>query len=326
MNKLSSDETISSQNEKTVQTPSLERLKDFLVGLTIGDALGSITENMTYTKIKFFFKNGGPFINPDYFSLGDDTQLVFSVVRALARSKTNSLEEFMEEFQFQVEHWLASINQYLSPDQASANGFRPWLRGKHWSQTGISNEVGTSLATRVLPLGWFFNSRPGRIKVYARALASASHNDPIALNGAQVLAFMVKFAYDKIPVNKWKTQLIYELDVNDKILNVIDKAEKYAELSKNYPDDHSMLMLLGKGSKITDIIGLTWFIMKKYHDSYWSAVQRAVRFQGRSDTLATIIGGLQGLRLGLKEISKEQIELVYNSANISNILLEFEEI
>jgi len=324
VNTLSSDDSLS-QNEESVQIPSLEKLRNFLVGVTIGDALGSITEHLTYSKIQQLFRYGGPELSPEFFIIGDDTQLIFSVVRALARNKTNSLEEFMEEFQFQVEHWLAGINQYLAPDQASANGFRPWLQGKHWSQTGVTIEVGSSLASRVLPIGWFYNSRPGRIKVYARALASASHNDPIALNGAQVIAFMSKFAYDNLPVEEWKKQLLYELDVSPKIIKIIEKAEKYSKLSKNYPDDHSLMFSLGRGSRITEIIGLVWFIMQKYYDSFWSAVYRAVRFQGRSDTLATIVGGLQGLRIGLNEVPNDKISFVIEITNLEHIILEFEE-
>ncbi len=319
---------LSPDNSDSKVAPSLpypleEGLKEFLIGAALGDTVGSLTEHMSYPEIlrripSFNIKQIVSETLP-----GDDTQLLIAILLSLARSGNQSLEEFMSDLRFQIEQWLVASSETRLPDPASLIGFKAWLEGGHWSQTGASMPVGSSLGVRVLPLGWYFKEHTGRIKVYSRAISSITHQDLRSLQAAQILGLFTKFSANKIHPSEWKTRLLYEIDIDPALLRVLEKAERLASLASGLEDDHSLLSVLGRGNSIMEILGLTHFIMLRYDHSFLESIKRASRFFGKSDTLACIVGALQGLRLGLSEIDPNIVELLMERLSFHALQEEF---
>ncbi len=303
--------------------PPREGLREFLIGAALGDTLGSITEHMSYPEIqrKIPHFNIKQVIQDSTF--GDDTHLLLAILLSLARSGNQSLEEFMSDLRFQIEQWLVASSETRLPDPASLIGFKAWLEGGHWSQTGATIPVGSSLGVRVIPIGWYFKDHTGRIKVYSRAISSITHQDSRSLQAAQILGLFTKFSANKIHPSEWPTKLSYEIDIDPFLLQIIEKAERLASLSSGLRDDHSLLSILGRGNGITEILGLTYFILLRYDHSLLASINRASRFHGKSDTLACVVGALQGLRLGIGELDTSVVEILTSRLGFHTLLEEF---
>ena len=247
MTQLSPDHT-DSKVAPSLSLPPQEGLREFLIGAALGDSLGSLTEHMSYPEIQRRIPSFDIKQVIRESPIGDDTQLLMAILLSLARSGTQSLEEFMSDLRFQIEQWLVTSSETRLPDPASLIGFKAWLEGGHWSQTGANMPIGSSLGVRVIPIGWYFQKHTGRIKVYSRAISSITHQNPYSLQAAQVLGLFTKFSANKIHPSEWPTKLSYEIDVDPFLIRIIKKAERLASLANGLREDHSLLSVLGRGN------------------------------------------------------------------------------
>jgi ADP-ribosylglycohydrolase len=278
-----------------------ERLAhDSLVGLSIGDALGSRWEGEAFDRLRLSDDLAPPGTLARWT---DDTQMALCVFEALAADGTIDPDRLAHRFALRYEPWRGYGR--------GMHALLPSLRdGGDWrvlaERLFPGGSYGNGSAMRVAPLGAYFQDAPAeRVVQEAERSAVVTHAHPEARAGAVAVALAAWLAArsrgdDPPPPGELWTAVAARLDPS---LHVARGLHAAAALPPETPL-HDAVFRLGNGSHVTcaDTVPLAlWIAFSHLHD-FPLAIRHAVAAGGDADTIAAIVGGIVAGREGVERI------------------------
>jgi ADP-ribosylglycohydrolase len=158
-----------------------DRARGMMLGLAIGDALGSPVEFTDLDKIKKTYGARGirDYIR-DTGMFTDDTQMSMSVAEALIEAGRLPLEGLMEAVARRFIEWYESPDNFRSPGVSTKLACRRLLEGIPWRLAGDKGSKGCGSVMRTAPVGFYYRDDMARLREAAHNIGLATHWQPTA--------------------------------------------------------------------------------------------------------------------------------------------------
>jgi ADP-ribosylglycohydrolase len=316
-----------------------ERVAGGVVGLAIGDALGYPHEFRTVTQVQ---KEIGPdgitdfvalkdkrfsrpiILGPDHppGTYTDDTQMSLAVAEALIARGHDGTDALMDDMSARFVTWYFSEDNNRSPGAATGSACEKLKAGGHWRESGTENSKGAGANMRVVPVGLFF-AHLDDVERVARMQAIITHVHPASTAAAAGTAIAAAMFLRGASVDAVRAELEVRIrgedSALDRVLGRLPRAlarparEVLVDIEKGGP------LALGESWVAEEALAGALYCVAKEPTSFERAVLLAVNTDGDSDTIATLVGGFMGARLGLQGIPERWRRGVENSAMLHEL-------
>lgn len=278
-----------------------------LIGLAIGDALGSATEGMSPSEIKAEYGKIDNFVSEDV-SGTDDTEYAILTAKILIENdgKLN--------YQKVANGWL----QYLGKEKDFRRGGTSEIEAIRNLQSGIkppkSGSIGSATwsdgaAMRIAPIGVYCAGNPKKAAKLAEIDASVSHTKD-GIYCAQALASSISQAFvsDNVEriINMGLDYLPKDSDSHRLIQKILRAAQKY-----NNPISaiNGLYKLKTKCPWYApEALGYAYAMFKLGKGNFKDSVLGAVNLGRDADTIAAMTGALCGAMNGIGDVPKKWVE------------------
>lgn len=282
-----------------------DRFCGCLLGLAVGDAIGSPLEGMSADMIFQFFGTAHDLMSaPEdrFLHYTDDTQMMVGVAQTLLEHGRIVEDALCRRFAANLQPHRGYGGGTLAILQALAAGSR-W---RHLAESLFpGGSFGNGAAMRVAPIGLYFRDDLDRVWAEARLSALPTHLHPLGIEGAQLLATAVALAsrYDRFEPGPFYDELIRRA-TTDEFRRLLSTA---AELT---PDDSVSILGSGIEAHRSVVTSIACFALSPDH--FVDAVGRAVGLGGDTDTIGAMTGALSGAHLGITRLPAPLIERLEN--------------
>ena len=292
------------------------KIRDGIVGLTVGDALGVPVE---FTSRQQLIENPvtgmmghGTYDQPKG-TWSDDTSLTLATMHSIAAKNAIDPEDIMKEFVAyarQSKYCQYEVFDYGNTTIESIDRFE---RGYPISECGGSDEYdnGNGSLMRILPLAYI----PGITYDEIESVSGITHAHPKSKISCVL--------YIEIA----KAMLENDLKIEENIQMACEKIRKYYEGSQDLDEfqdifDMDFHVTEGRSYVIKTLEAVLYCLLET--ENYKSAVLKAVNLGRDTDTVAAITGGLAGIYYGYEDIPEEWIGDIPQMDYIFEICNDFE--
>ena len=280
---------------------SADRFLGSLLGQAVGDALGAPYEGVPADYIYYVH---GPIHellarpSNQVLRYTDDTQMLIGVAETLiARGKIDP-DFLMRQFADNYE-----------PDRGYGQGARRILecarQQGNWRELAQSvfpgGSFGNGAAMRVAPIGLVYAHDLTAVAEQARASALPTHQHPLGIEGAQILALAVALAAQGPPLDRvaFYRRLRQDCHCEEfqwqlRAAQKLRRGDSFGFLGNSLPAHQSV------------VTAIACFATNS--NSYEDAISTAITFGDDTDTLAAMAGALAGAHLGSAAIPTRWIE------------------
>ena len=274
--------------------PTSDQFLGCLLGLAAGDSVGAPYEGLPNDLIFQCFGSGERLLNPpdvEVLKYTDDTQMAIGVAEVLCQYGEIAEDSLVRAFADNYE-----------PDRGYGQGARQVIEAmvSNGDWRGLAQDLfpggsfGNGAAMRVAPVGMLFCDDLDRVAEQARLSALPTHQHPLGVEGAVLLAVAVAqsltTAYD--PVAFYGALRRYAQE------------EEYQWLlsvaSQLGPGDS--VRTLGNGLEAHRSVVTAIACYTTEPASYSRAVSRAIALGNDTDTIAAMAGAISGARHGYRVI------------------------
>ncbi len=292
-----------------------QRYAGCLLGLAVGDALGSHFEGMSSDWIQNRYPTPQSLIeNPPEapWHYTDDTQMAIGVTEALLKDQGIVEESLCEAF----------VTNYV-PSRGYGRGARVVLQAMEDGQdyTRWTKELfpggsfGNGAAMRVAPVGLLFHRDTDHLWDQARLSSLPTHVHPLGIEGAQLIALAVSICLRDQPFDR--DGLLTELESRA----VTSEFQERLHLAQRI-QSRDELPKLGNGIAAQDsaIASIACFTL--WPDSYEQVIANAILIGGDTDTIAAMAGAISGAHLGIDAIPKRFLACLEDDLKGRSYILE----
>jgi ADP-ribosylglycohydrolase len=294
---------------------SSSRLPASLLGLALGDALGSVVEARpaedAQRYVTQYLRAGragergfGEFPFGQY---SDDTQLTRELLISLAERGRMDPADFAGRVAA-----LVRDERLIRGGRATTGSARRILAGTAWNRAGEpAPYAGNGAAMRSGPLGALWPDDLPRVREATLAQARVTHLDPRAAAGAVAVAGAVALASRRTPIEALAfLRAVQELvePVDGSVAGVIGGMADWIGLALPGATRHlaqsglepgGLVRWLGISSLVTASVCWSLYSFLRSPDDYWQTICTAIEVGGDTDTLAGMAGAMAGARVGL---------------------------
>jgi ADP-ribosylglycohydrolase len=279
------------------QPSALDRARQSLLGLAIGDAFGETMFGEPSEVAKRAAKRLIATRRPWRWT--DDTAMALSIVEMLGRFETIDQDELMEAF---VRRWVAE------PDRGYGQGAFNLLTRVHagalWRREAPrlfngQGSYGNGAAMRAAPIGAYFAGDLERVRAEALCSAEPTHAHPDGVAGAIAVAIAAALATTGID----RRQLIAAVARETPPGHTRDRLHRAAEIDLA-ADPGQVGEELGTGRDVAahDTVPFCVWVAARHLDSYEDALWTAASQFGDRDTMGAIVGGIVVGATGVDQI------------------------
>ena len=276
-----------------------------LYGLALGDALGFPVEFLKRDQIRAQYGAKGILEPPASALITDDTQMTLALAHALIDSGEANTETLMANLS---KNFIAWSHHPDTPSRAPGNTCLKAIahleKGMHWRKAGIKESKGCGSAMRNAPIGFLYQHDENRLRQIAHAAGFATHQHPAADAASIAAAYLIKLALDGVHPKDF-SKLVMEFC--DGISDEFDLAILRVNHTIGWANTDQAIKHIGEGWVGEEAVALAIYCCLKHPDDYVAAVQLGANIDGDSDSVACIVGGIMGARLGIEAIPKEWI-------------------
>lgn len=249
-----------------------------MLGAIIGDIIGSRFEWDNHRSKDFEL-----FTKECFFT--DDSVLTCATANTL-----------LKENNYQINYQQFAIDY---PGRGYGGMFRQWVNSKSLLPYG---SYGNGSAMRVSPIGWFFKSLD-EVREEAKKSASATHNHPEGIEGAQATAAAIFLAREGMSLGEIR---------------------KYLEATTQYRFKHNVQYYqennrFDESCKGTVPVAVTCVLESV---SFEDCIRNAVSVGGDTDTICAIAGSIAEAAFGIPTEIKDQT-LPYLDSKLVSIIKDF---
>jgi poly(ADP-ribose) glycohydrolase ARH3 len=283
----------------------LDRFRGCLLGLAVGDAVGSPFEAIDgYGIYKAFGPPAGIVRDPpvELLEYTDDTEMMIGVAETLAGVGRIDEETLAAAFarNFDVRRgYGGGAKQILAAMRDGRNWRR--LAGELFPDGSYGNGAGM----RVAPVGIFFHRDLDRVDREAEASAVPTHRHPLGVDGARTIALAVAMAAQ--PDAFGREAFFAELYARAATAEFRDKLVRAATADASFVPG-----MLGDGVAALDSVVTAVAVYDENRDSYAGTLAGALGVGGDVDTIAAMAGAITGARLGAAAIPSHLLARLEN--------------
>jgi ADP-ribosylglycohydrolase len=285
--------------------PLLERaLSGSLLGLAVGDALGLAGEGLSRKRIAKMF----PDLTRYHFLPGrgmcsDDTEHACMTVQAwiACRGTTEELKgrSFASILGWKLRFWLLGLPAGVG--LATGRGIIKLLLGWSPQRAGIMS-AGNGAAMRAPVLGVLSGADSESLRKFVTASTLLTHRDPRALDGALIVAraaYLSSTLTEISPHATMKLLLSVLLDSNSEIAKQVAAAgESVARGESTMAFAEAIGCAKGVTGYVLHTVPVAIHCWLSHPDNIEAALPAVIACGGDTDTVAAIVGGIIGARVG----------------------------
>jgi ADP-ribosylglycohydrolase len=278
-----------------------------LLGAAVGDALGLPMEGLSKRRQRKMY----PDISGYHFLFGkgmvsDDTEHLCMVAQALAKSEGDEVL-FKKKLAWALRKWLIC----LPPGVGFAtlkSSLKLWV-GFPAEKSGVFS-AGNGPAMRSAILGVCSGEDTERLSTLVRTSTRITHTDPKAEYGAMAVALAAHMAANHEEDSGNYLECLTDL-LGAEADEFLMLARKAADSAANGHSVGRFAAELGIERGVSGymyhtvpIVLHAWFC---YPEDFWAGINEAIRCGGDTDSVASMLGGIIGARVGKEGIPREMI-------------------
>ena len=276
------------------------KVKDGIVGLTVGDALGVPVE---FESRAYLMDNpvtemmGHGTYNMPKGTWSDDTSLTLATMQSIVNRNGIDLEDIMKEFVLYETESKYCQKKIFDIGNTTARSIRRFKAGYPILECGGRDERdnGNGSLMRILPLAFI----PDITYEDIENVSAITHAHP---RSKIACVLYVEIA---------KSMLENDLEISEHISRACEKIRKHYKdceelVHFNEIFDNSYVVETGRAYVIKTLEAVMYCLLET--DNYRDAVLMAVNLGRDTDTVAAIAGGLAGIYYGFDDIPKEWID------------------
>lgn len=284
-------------------TKTLDKFKGCMLGLAIGDSCGYPVEFIR-SREDILTVTGGKGVTgpPDPAIYTDDTQMTISIAQALIDAGSD-MDSFMDALTKEFLAWYELQNDpehRRAPGNTCLSACEHLRCGVHWESAGIPVSLGCGSAMRSAPIG-LYHTQVEKVVDYAISSSKITHPAELTLCASVGNAYVTYLAHHGEPVGCWANELVKICSINNEFKACIKEAAS-AAAERADPDFVLSEKCLGEGWMGHEAIASAIYCCMMHPDSYEKATLLAANAVGDSDSIACIVGGWMGARLGTEGI------------------------
>lgn len=292
------------------------KVKDGIIGLIVGDALGVPVEFKTKEYLQEHPVTdmiGHGTYNMEKGTWSDDSSMVLATMTSIVEKNSIDYENIMQEFSEFINN--GKYTQYYTFDygNTTANAIYNFDDGQPALEAGCGNERdnGNGSLMRILPLA------------FIRDISYETIENVSALTHSHERSKIACVLYIEIA----KSILSDDLDISEHIKLSCDKIRKYYNNSEELHHferifNNDLENVRSSGYVITTLECVLHCLINT--DNYKDAVLKAVNFGGDTDTAAAICGGLAGIYYGYDAIPIDWIESIPQIEDVLSLCERYE--
>ena len=299
---------------------TLDHFQGAILGLAVGDAIGSAWEGMPADMIYSM----GPADrivehaarDPIYYT--DDTQMTISVVQELVERKCIDKYSLAKRFA-----------ENYHPDRGYGQGARRIINaigfGEDWEAIARNifngdGSLGNGAAMRVAPLGLFFYPNFDEIVIQAELSAAPTHCHEIGVDGGRLVAIAAALSAGSSGSKLDRTSFLQKLLTFAKTEEFQWQIEHALQISP-----FQTLIAFGNSLEAHRSVMTSILCFVDSPDDYVATIARAIGQGNDVDTLAAMAGAISGARVGLSGIPDYLVDCLEDNHKGKTFLLDLAE-
>ncbi|GLW89911.1 hypothetical protein Aglo03_07270 [Actinokineospora globicatena] len=304
---------------------AMDRVAGSLYGLAFGDALARPTEFLTVAKIEEWYGPTGPSdLEGDPALVTDDTQMALAVAWSLRDIAPNYTAAALEpRLRERFVEWAYSPDNNRAPGNTCMRACAGLRAGLPWGEATVVSSKGCGANMRVTPIGLIPDLPYEHLAGMSQLQAAMTHGHPTALAASELTALATRLLIDGMQLADIPTTLLHrcalrrEVYLHDWLGSLWQTAstpsafitqgwdECAAALHRlqealTHPDDNTDACLAtGEGWIAEEALATALYCAIRHHDNPVTAITRAARTSGDSDSIAALAGAFLGATHGL---------------------------
>ncbi|HNQ35379.1 MAG TPA: ADP-ribosylglycohydrolase family protein [bacterium] len=267
----------------------LNRFRGCLLGLAVGDAVGTALEfkpRGTFQPIAGL-AGGGPFnLRPGEWT--DDTSMALCLAASLVEKGEFDPRDQMERYcRWEEEGYLSSNGRCFDIGAATAAALNRYrATGEAFAGSADPNSAGNGSIMRLAPVPLFFFPDPAAIEKYAVASSRTTHGAAECLDACRFLASVIS----RLLQGKGREEALFGE------APAFRGAPKIEVVARGDYRDKEETAIRGSGYVVESLEAALWCFLRA--DSFEGAVLRAANLGDDADTTAAVCGQVAGAFYG----------------------------
>lgn len=301
----------------------LDKFKGAILGLAIGDACGYPVD-FCKTKEELLSKTNGKGVTslPSNALYSDDTQLSICVADSILEAK-DDIDRIQPAFAKHFVLWLKTQKdetQNRMPSNTCISSASLLEDKKSIEASGFPNAIDCGSTCRTAPIG-LFHHKIEKIVDFSIESSRVSHLNEICLCGAAANALITRFAIDNMPTGQWANEVIKIASISEDFNDTIKMAARFVAEDKPIDEVFSEKGFSENWQAHFTIASALYCCMT-FPDNYKYAVLMAANIVGKSDSIACLVGGWMGAKLGIEAIPQEWVSAIENKSKLENLAIQ----
>jgi ADP-ribosylglycohydrolase len=267
-----------------------------LYGLTLGSAFGAHTKRNGYKydvaqRIVEF---------PESVEFTNNMQLSLTLTVALLEAAPqSSVEQLMQIVGTRFVQWW----QHSPSDQITVEACRQAIErfqgGINWRESGSNERNGGCAVVRAATIGLLCRDDLETLVRVAEATCMITHGHPTSLAASVATAYLVSLVLRGAHTSEYLRRLMmFTQGMSDDL----DAALYRVGHCLTWTDEMAALKHIGDGNLAEEVVAQALYCVLRYPDDYVVCLRRAANTEGDSESIASIAGGIMGVRVGLSGI------------------------
>ena len=299
-----------------------------LIGVAIGDAMGSPTSFMTPDEIKSKYGYVKDFIKPppdhpihaglEAGQITDDTELTIVVAESIIKEGKVSTEGYVNALIEWAKRRKALETNLIGPSTKAA--LQKLIKGENVEEAG---KLGTTNggAMRISPIGIVDRRRLDQAILDTYKICLPTHGSNIAISAASAISCAVAKAFEEdfdlgsiVEAAVYGARKGFRLGFKIPLASVEKRIALALDLIKDAEDADEAAKILyeyiGMGVEANEAVPSVIGIVKASGGETMKAITAAVNAGGDADTVASMVGAICGAMNGIESFPKRLVEHV----------------
>jgi len=303
---------------------TLSRFQGALLGLAIGDALGTTLEFQRPGEFEPITDMvGGGAFNLKAGKWTDDTSMALCLAQSLIECKDfNPYDQMDKYLDWYIKGYMSSVKgRCVDIGYATKNALLNYYDQRHQPFCGKMdrNSAGNGSIMRLAPVPMFYFGDIDNVIFKSEISSKTTHRAPQSLDGCRLFSLLIHEALEgktkeEILTDKSESEYWEDLPLDEEILPVSKGSFKHLS-----PPE-----IVGSGYVVKSLEAALWAF---YHStSFEEGALMAANLGNDADTTAAVFGQLAGAYYGKEGIPKKWIEKLYMNEEIEKIGLSLFEL
>jgi ADP-ribosylglycohydrolase len=291
-----------------------------LLGLALGDAYGRPLELLTGERVR----HEVVVIEPGIFRWTDDTHMSLYLAEAVVEHGACALDEnrlgtaIAEAF----ERWIQDpLTPSTGPGETCQAGVRRWQRHRDWRTSGGPHSDGCGAVMRIAPLAIAYNGT--ELDRAAAISAVVTHGHPNATEAAVAACRLLRGALDQ---GRFDRSLVEEVIAAHSPATLVSQALRAALHEGDRPRkrwlDEAAIPAGDGGWQAPSALGLSVAAALCWGDDFATAIDRAARIDGDSDSVAALTGMFLGAAGGEAVLPATWVDALFRQDQLRGTVVD----